>query len=105
MLGTFPVSSVPLSSIGVRAAMRAEAGSYLVTGQSATTAVGSRAATGAYVVAGQAARFGVVMRVDPGAYVLTGFAATLRDVDNLRLRGRDFSGYQFLTRDDSEGYW
>jgi hypothetical protein len=94
-----------MSSIGISATMPGAAGSYVVTGQTARLAVAMKAAAGAYAVTGQTARFGVVMRCGPGAYHLTGYAATLRYIDNLRLRGRDFSGFQYQTRDESEGYW
>jgi hypothetical protein len=105
MLGTYPISSVPMSSIGVYAAVPVSSGSYVVTGQSSRFQVALTAGVGAYALAGQAARFGVVLRVGPGAYHLTGYAATLRYIDNLRLRGRDFSGPQYRVRDSSEGYW
>jgi hypothetical protein len=105
MLGTYPISSVPLSSLGIYATVPASAGSYVVTGQTARLGVALNGGVGAYALAGQAARLGVIMRLGPGAYHLTGYAATLRYIDNLRLRGRDFSGPQYRVRDSSEGYW
>lgn len=105
MLGTFPVSSVPLSSVGIISRTMAGAGAYTVTGQTARFAVGLGGGTGAFTVTGIAAPLRVVMRGDAGAYTVTGYDAVLRYVDNLRLRGRDFSGPEFIVRDTSEGYW
>lgn len=105
MLGTFPVSSVPLSSVGIISRTMVDAGSYTVTGQTSRLSVRLGGGTGAYTVTGMAAPLRVVMRGGAGAYTVTGYDAVLRYVDNLRLRGRDFSGPEFIVRDLSEGYW
>lgn len=105
MLGTFPVSSVPLSSVGIISRTMAEAGTYAITGQTARSQVALGGSAGSYVVIGVAAAARVVMRSNAGAYTVTGYDAVLRYVDNLRLRGRDWSGAEFIVRDSSEGYW
>lgn len=105
MLGTYPISAVPISGIGQYAQLLADAGAYTVTGQTARFTVGLTGGVGSYSLTGQDARLAVVMRAGAGAYVLTGYPVTMRYIDNIRLRARDFSDFQYLIRDESEGYW
>jgi hypothetical protein len=105
MLGTYPLSAVPLSGTGQQSQVPSAAGAYTTTGQGARFAVALTGTAGAYAVTGRSAALRVLMRAAAGAYALTGQPATLRYIDNIRLRARDFSGYAFHLRDDSEGYW
>lgn len=105
MLGSFPMAALPMSSLPLTRTVTATAGAYAMTGMVARFVVRLTGTSGAYAATGRSARFAVRMLSAVGAYVLTGYAAVLRYVDNLRLRGRDYSGPQYQVRDESEGYW
>lgn len=107
MLGYYPLSSAPLSSLGeAQLILLADAGAYALTGQDAGLFASRRMSSdvGVYALTGQNAGLlrGRRMPSDAGAYVLTGQDARLFQ-PGVRARGRDLSGPYVLVRDQSEG--
>ena len=80
MLGFHPLSSAPLSSLGLAMVVAADVGSYAVAGQDATWDRGIAHDAGAYAVTGQDAELdpSLFFRCQTGDYYVTGGAATFR---------------------------
>lgn len=80
MLGFHPLSSAPLSSLGLAIVMAADVGSYAVAGQDATWNRGIAHDAGAYTVTGKDAELdpSLFFRCQTGDYYVTGGAASFR---------------------------
>lgn len=80
MLGFFPMSAAPLSSLGLAITVAAAAGSYAVTGQEAGWDRTNASAAGAYVLTGKDAELdpSLFFRCQTGDFTLTGQTARFR---------------------------
>lgn len=79
MLGAYPLSTTPLSAIGVSFRLTAAAASFALTGQNASQQSRLSAETAAYVLTGQQAQVGPIFNFPAGvgAFALTGRDAAL----------------------------
>lgn len=80
MLGFLPLSTAPLSSLGLAIALGADAGAYTVTGQDATWQRSVAHEAGAYALTGKDAELdpSLFFRCQTGDYYVTGQDAALR---------------------------
>lgn len=77
MLGFYPMSAAPVSSLGLAMSLAATVGSYAVTGQPANTHISRTSEAGAYAVTGQDAELdpSLFFRCQTGDFTTTGQVA------------------------------